>query len=48
MKDTSFLVSLDKRDRCAAAYGFNDEGQLTKRTTRSGVWVEERPVEMTY
>jgi CubicO group peptidase (beta-lactamase class C family) len=22
--------------------------QLTKRTTRSGVWVEERPVEMTY
>ena len=32
MKDTSFLVSPDKRDRRAAAYGFNDEGQLIKRT----------------
>jgi CubicO group peptidase (beta-lactamase class C family) len=48
MKDTSFLVSPDKRDRRAAAYGFNDEGQLIKRTTWSGVVVEERPVEMTY
>lgn len=48
MKDTGFLVSPDKRDRCAAAYGFNDEGQLIRRTTWSGVVVEERPVEMTY
>jgi len=48
MKDTGFLVSPDKWDRRAAAYGFTDEGQLIKRTTRSGVWVEERPVEMTY
>lgn len=48
MKDTSFLVSPDKRDRRAAAYGFNDEGQLIKRTTWSGVVVEERPVEMKY
>lgn len=48
MKDTSFLVSPDKRDRRAAAYGFNDEGQLIKRTTWGGVVVEERPVEMTY
>jgi CubicO group peptidase (beta-lactamase class C family) len=48
MKDTSFLVPPDKRDRRAAAYGFNDEEQLIKRTTRSGVFVEERPVEMTY
>ena len=48
MKDTSFLVPPDKRDRRSAAYGFNDEGQLIKRTTRSGVVVEERPVEMTY
>jgi CubicO group peptidase (beta-lactamase class C family) len=48
MKDTSFLVPPDKRDRRAAAYGFDDEERLIKRTTRSGVFVEERPVEMTY
>jgi CubicO group peptidase (beta-lactamase class C family) len=48
MKDTSFLVPPDKRDRRSAAYGFNDEEKLIKRTTWSGVVVEERPVEMTY
>jgi CubicO group peptidase (beta-lactamase class C family) len=48
MKDTGFLVPADKRDRRAAAYGFNDEGRLIKRTTWSGAVVEERPVEMTY
>ena len=48
MKDTSFLVPRDKRDRRAAAYGFNDEGRLIKRTTRSGVLVAERPEDMTY
>jgi CubicO group peptidase (beta-lactamase class C family) len=48
MKDTSFLVPLDKRDRRSAAYGFNDEGRLIKRTARSGIVVEERPMEMTY
>ncbi len=48
MKDTGFLVPAEKRDRRSAAYGFNDEGQLIKRTTWGGVVVEERPVEMTY
>ncbi len=48
MKDTGFLVSPDKRDRRSSAYGFNDEGQLIKRTERSGIFVEERPTEMTY
>jgi len=48
MKDTGFLVPLEKRDRRAAAYGFDEEEQLIKRTTWSGVVVEERPVEMTY
>ena len=48
MKDTSFLVPPDKRDRRAAAYGFDDEEHLIKKTTRSGVFVEERPEEMTY
>ena len=48
MKDTSFLVPPDKRDRRAAAYGFDGEEHLIKRTTSSGVFVEERPVEMTY
>jgi CubicO group peptidase (beta-lactamase class C family) len=48
MKDTSFLVSPDKRDRRSAAYGFSDEGKLIKRTTWGRVVVEERPAEMTY
>jgi CubicO group peptidase (beta-lactamase class C family) len=48
MKDTSFLVPRDKRDRRAAAYGFNDEGRLIKQTTRSGVMVAERPEDMAY
>jgi len=48
MKDTSFLVPREKRDRRAAAYGFNDEGRLIKRTTWSGVVVAERPEDMTY
>ena len=37
MKDTSFLVPREKRDRRAAAYGFDEEGRLTKRITWSGV-----------
>ena len=48
MKDTSFLVPPDQRDRRAAAYGFDDEEKLIKRTAWSGVVVEERPAEMTY
>src|SRR5579872_201854 len=48
MKDTGFLVPADQRARRAAAYGFNDEEQLVKRTTWNGVVVEERPAEMTY
>jgi CubicO group peptidase (beta-lactamase class C family) len=48
MKDTSFLVPRDKRDRRAAAYGFNNEGRLIKRTTWSGVVVAERPEDMAY
>ena len=48
MKDTSFLVPREKRARRAAAYGFDDEGRLTKRVTRSGVFVSERPEDMAY
>ncbi len=48
MKDTSFLVPPEKRDRRATAYGFNDEGHLIKKTTWGGVVVEERPEEMAY
>jgi CubicO group peptidase (beta-lactamase class C family) len=48
MKDTSFLVPREKRARRAAAYGFDEEGQLTKRATRSGVFVSERPEDMAY
>ena len=48
MKDTSFLVPREKRARRAAAYGFDEEGRLTKRVTRSGVFVSERPDNMAY
>jgi CubicO group peptidase (beta-lactamase class C family) len=48
MKDTSFLVPCKKRDRRAAAYGFDEEGRLTKRVTWSGVVVPERPEDMAY
>lgn len=48
MQDTSFLVPRGKRDRRAAAYGFNDEGRLIRRTTWSEVVVAERPEDMTY
>jgi len=48
MNDTSFLVPREKRDRRSAAYGFDDEGRLTKRVTRSGVFVAERPEDMAY
>jgi CubicO group peptidase (beta-lactamase class C family) len=48
MKDTSFLVAREKRVRRAAAYGFDEEGRLTKRVTRSGVFVAERTDDMAY
>ena len=48
MKDTGFVVSPDKRERCAAAYGFNEAEQLIKLTERSGIFVGERPAEMTF
>lgn len=48
MNDTSFLVPREKRARRAAAYGFDEEGRLTKRLTRSGVFVSERPDDMAY
>jgi len=48
MKDTSFLVPREKRARRAAAYGFDEEGRLTKLVTRSGVFVSERPDDMAY
>ena len=48
MRDTSFLVPREKRARRAAAYGFDDEGRLTRRVTRSGVFVSERPEDMAY
>lgn len=48
MKDTGFVVPPEKRDRRAAAYGFDDGERLIKRTERNGVWMAERPLEMTY
>ena len=48
MKDTSFLVARDKRHRCAAAYGFDEQSKLIKQLMRSGVFVPERPEDMAY
>src|SRR4051794_2697158 len=48
MKDTSFRVPREKRSRRAAAYGFDEAGRLTKRVTRPGVFVAERPDDMAY
>jgi CubicO group peptidase (beta-lactamase class C family) len=46
MADTGFFVPPEKRSR--RAYGFDQEGRLTKRLTWSGVVVEERPENMSY
>jgi CubicO group peptidase (beta-lactamase class C family) len=48
MKDSGFRVPPEKWNRRAAAYGFDDEGRLLKRSTWSGVVVSERPGDMTY
>lgn len=48
MNDTGFLVPREKRNRRAAAYGFDEQGRLVKRLTRPGVFVEERPDHMAY
>ncbi len=47
MKDTTFLVAREKRDRRAAAYGFDEQGRLIKRVAYGGV-VAERPADMAY
>jgi CubicO group peptidase (beta-lactamase class C family) len=48
MDDTSFCVPRAKRNRRAAAYGFDEQGKLMKRLTWGGVVVEERPEDMAY
>jgi CubicO group peptidase (beta-lactamase class C family) len=48
MNDTSFRVPPGKWNRRASAYGFDDQGRLTKCRDRSGVFVEERPENMAY
>lgn len=49
MRDTGFLVSPEKRARCAGFCGFNDEGTLTALTTAPGGHaIAERPGDMTF
>jgi CubicO group peptidase (beta-lactamase class C family) len=52
MKDTGFFVPPEKRNRRAAAYGFDEQGRLMKRNTWGGAWgdvvVPERPRNMAY
>jgi CubicO group peptidase (beta-lactamase class C family) len=49
MKDTGFTVPPEKRDRRAAAYGFDEAGRLTKRLAGpGGSFLPERPEDMEY
>ncbi len=48
MKDTGFLVPREKRNRCASAYGFDEQGRLIRCRARAGVFVEERPEDMAF
>jgi len=49
MSDTGFTVSFEKQQRRAAAYGFDDAGQLYKRLTGPGdSFLSERPEGMAY
>jgi CubicO group peptidase (beta-lactamase class C family) len=48
MQDTGFLVPREKWARRASAYGFDEGGRLSKLATRRGVFVSERPEDMTY
>jgi CubicO group peptidase (beta-lactamase class C family) len=52
MKDSGFVVPREKQHRRAAAYGFDDQGRLMKRTTWGSalgdVVVPERPQNMAY
>jgi CubicO group peptidase (beta-lactamase class C family) len=48
MRDTSFLVPREKRNRRSAAYGFDENERLTKRLTWGGAVVAERPEDMAY
>jgi|SRR5579859_2904972 len=48
MKDTGFFVPQEKRNRRAAAHGFDEQGKLTKRITWGDAVVPERPQNMAY
>ncbi len=49
MNDTGFTVPFEKQQRRAAAYGFDDAGQLCKRLTGPGdSFLPERPEAMAY
>ena len=49
MNDTGFTVPVEKQQRQAAAYGFDDAGQLRKRLTGpGGSFLPERPAGMAY
>lgn len=49
MRDTGFIVSREKRDRCAGLCGFDDEGRLTSLAAAPGGHaLDERPEGMTF
>jgi CubicO group peptidase (beta-lactamase class C family) len=49
MHDTCFIVPRSKWDRRAVLYGFDDAGQLSRRSVATGgSTVPERPADMTY
>ena len=49
MADTGFTVPVEKHDRRAGAYGFDDAGRLALRTVGpGGSFLAERPADMSY
>jgi len=48
MNDTSFLVPREKHARRAAAYGFDEQGRLARKSSRPGVFVAERHNNMAF
>ena len=49
MRDTSFIVPREKRDRCARDYGFDDNGRLIECSTGpAGSFMAERPDGMAF
>jgi len=48
MQDTGFVVSKEKRNRCAGVCGYDQAGRPVARLAPGGAFLSERPDDMTY